>query len=320
MVGETHREGFILTARRTWHATCGIIASGAGRCLQTLERTLFTLGLCLASSSVRSCRSMFVQLVVDSEARMLRQSRETSLSCAVVADSDYGLATSVPGLSRHSRWAWYFVCSSVWHQHRLRQTGLISDTPWSCWVAEPKTVSGECAWRVVCTWPWRLNASSSSDPDLPTALSLHGATEQTMEEDGWLGRPTVRGSYSREAVPGMPRAAERESEVASALMGAVYWYRLVARDIAFAELMVPLSTCAVGEVECRLQASCLWLVRSAGDVKLCRGRWPGDKERAGTVEAACVSNRCTHPEFLQAASMGRQNKPWRRLGGWGDPP
>ena len=23
MVGETHREGFILTARRTWHATCG---------------------------------------------------------------------------------------------------------------------------------------------------------------------------------------------------------------------------------------------------------------------------------------------------------
>ena len=103
-------------------------------------------------------------------------------------------------------------------------------------------------------------------------------------------------------------------------MGAVYWYRLVAKDIAFAELMVPLSTCAVGEVECRLQASCLWLVRSARDVKLCRGRWPGDKERSGRVEAACVSNRCTHPVFLQAASMGRHNKPWRRLGGWGDPP
>ena len=152
MVGETHREGFILTARRTWHATCGIIASGAGRCLQTLERTLFTLGLCLASSSVRSCRSMFVQLVVDSEARMLHQYCETSLSCAVVADSGYGLATSVPGLSRHSRWAWYFVCSRVWHQHRLRQTGLISDTPWSCWVAEAKTLRGECAWRVVSTW------------------------------------------------------------------------------------------------------------------------------------------------------------------------
>ena len=135
MVGETHREGFILTARRTWHATCGIIASGAGRCLQTLERTLFTLGLCLASSSVRSCRSMFVQLVVDSEARMLRQSCETSLSCAVVADRGYGLATSVPGLSRHSRWAWYLVCSRVWHQHRLSQTGLISDTPWCCLVA-----------------------------------------------------------------------------------------------------------------------------------------------------------------------------------------
>ena len=32
VVGETHREGFILTAGRTWHATCGIIASGAERC------------------------------------------------------------------------------------------------------------------------------------------------------------------------------------------------------------------------------------------------------------------------------------------------
>ena len=102
------------------------------------------------------------------------------------------------------------------------------------------------AWRVVCTWLWRLNASSRSEPDLPTALSLHGATEQTMEEDGWLGRPTVRGSYSRQAVHGMPRAAEKESGLASVLIGAVYWYRLVARDIAFAELSVPLSTCAVG--------------------------------------------------------------------------
>ena len=43
---------------------------------------------------------------------------------------------------------------------------------------------------VAVTWFWRLHASSRSDPDLLSALSLHGATEQTMEEDGWLGRPT----------------------------------------------------------------------------------------------------------------------------------
>ena len=30
-----------------------------------------------------------------------------------------------------------------------------------------------------------------------------------------------------------------------------------------------------------------------------------------------MSNRCTHPGFLQAASMAAF--PWRRLGGWGDP-
>ena len=128
------REGLILTERRTWHATCGIIASGAGRCLQTLERTLCTLGLCWASSSVRSCHSMLVQEIVDSEARRLHQSCETSLCCAVVADRGYRLATSVPGLSRHSRWAGCFHCSSVWHQHRLRQTGLISDALWCCWL------------------------------------------------------------------------------------------------------------------------------------------------------------------------------------------
>ena len=56
----------------------------------------------------------------------------------------------------------------------------------------------------------------------------------------------MRGFYSREAGHGMPRAAEKESGLASVLIGAVYWYRLVARDIAFAELSVPLSTCAVG--------------------------------------------------------------------------
>ena len=159
------------------------------------RKDAFRAGIVLASSSVRSCRGIFVQVGVDSQARMLRESRKTSLSCAVVADSDYGLATSVPGLSRHSRWASYHVGSRVWHQHRLSQTGLISDTPWCCSVADPNTVSRECAWRVVCTWLWRLNATSRSEPDLLSALSLHGSREQTLEEDGWLGRPTVRGSY-----------------------------------------------------------------------------------------------------------------------------
>ena len=77
-------------------------------------------------------------------------------------------------------------------------------------------------------------------------LASMGRQNKTMEEDGWLGRPTVRGFYSREAGHGMPRAAEKESGLASVLIGAVFWYRLVARDIAFAELSVPLSTCAVG--------------------------------------------------------------------------
>ena len=56
----------------------------------------------------------------------------------------------------------------------------------------------------------------------------------------------MRGCYSREAGHGLPRAAEKQNELASMLIGAVYWYRLVARDIAFAELGVPLSTCAIG--------------------------------------------------------------------------
>ena len=166
------------------------------------RKDAFHAGIVLASSSVRSCRGIFLQVGVDSQARMLRESRKTSLSCAGVAHSDYGLATSVPGLSRHSRWASYHVGSRVWHQHRLSQTGLISDTPWCCSVADKNTLSRECAWRVVWTCFLMLSARTRSEPDLLSALSVHGAREQIMEE-GWLGRPTVLGSYSWQAVLGM---------------------------------------------------------------------------------------------------------------------
>ena len=150
-------------------------------------------GTVLASSSVRSCHSMLVQVLVDSEAT------GCCISSARHLFDLQSLLTEATGFQRlcldfpDTAVTWCFDCSSVWHQHRLRQTGLISDTLWCCWlwmwVSQDESVREDHVVTVAVTSSWRLHFSRSSDPELLLDRSLHGATEQTMEEDGWLGRP-----------------------------------------------------------------------------------------------------------------------------------